>query len=147
LEQVRYHPERHLNAPVRWGGEVISVENRPQETWVEFLAYPLGNEGRPRYHRSSEGRFLGRFAGFLDPAVIKPGRGMTVSGTAEGVVTRNVGEYPYRFPLVKVQVYHLWPPRQTYPRYDPWYDPFYDPFYNPWYPYYRPPYYRYPYWW
>lgn len=153
IDEVRIHPKRHLHAPVRWGGEIISLDNRKQETWVELLAYPLGNEGRPRLHRSNKGRFLGRFPGFLDPSIFKPGRELTVTGWAEGLITRPVGEYPYSYPLVNVQVYHLWPVRQRHQpwRYDPWYDPFYDPFYDPWYPYYRHPFYRRPYypypWW
>ena len=149
LAEVRTDPERYRTAPVRWGGEIITIENKAQETWVELLAHPLDSEGRPLIYGASEGRFLGRIAGFLDPAVYTAERELTVTGWVEGQVIRKVGEYPYTYPLVNVRVHYLWPQRRPirHPRYDPWYDPFYDP----WYPYYRHPFYRYPHypypWW
>ncbi len=151
VTEVQAAPQRHLGAAVRWGGEIISVQNKERETWFEILGHPLDSEGRPRPEGGGEGRFVARIPGFLDPAIYAPKRELTVSGRLEDTVMRRVGEFPYLFPLVRVEDYYLWPLRQVSDRWrDPWYPPWYDPFYDPWYPYYGGAYYPYPYphpWW
>lgn len=58
-----------------------------------------------------------------------PGRETSVIGTLAEPMTRDVGEYEYRFPVVKAETVHLWPrqeQRVTY--YDPWPSPFWGPY-------------------
>lgn len=138
--EARADPERVAGVAVRWGGTIAGVENRRDETWIEVVARPLSRDGSPLERQAPQlGRFLARLPGFLDPAVYEDGRELTVRGHFEGVETRNIGEYPYRYPVVRVQQHVLWAPPPE-PR--PWdYDPFW---YDPWYPYpwwHRPPYY------
>ncbi len=122
---------------VRWGGAIARIDNRKEETWVEIVERPLTSDGEPGYSNSRGGRFIAVVEGFLDPAIYAPNRLITVAGTLDGVTTRSIGEFPYRYPLVKVGTFYLWPrlPRHYY--YPPyWYDPWY-----PWrypYPYYVP---------
>lgn len=52
---------------VRWGGEIISVENGADSTLIEILANPLKSYGRPKPDHAYQGRFMARIAGFLDP--------------------------------------------------------------------------------
>ena len=111
VKQVQASPKRYLDERIRWGGEIISVENKKSDTWFEVLSRPLDSEGQPRWRAESEGRFLARMSGFLDPAVYAPGRELTVSGWLGSTTIRNVGEYPYRFPLVNVEEHYLWPLR------------------------------------
>jgi outer membrane lipoprotein len=140
LAQALAEPDALKGREVRWGGAIARVENRKEETWIEIVERPLASDGAPGYQDSSAGRFIAKVAGFLDPAVYAPDRLMTVAGTLDGVTTRSIGEFPYRYPLLKVSAYYLWPrpPRGVdhyyYPPY--WYDPWY-----PWrYPYpYAPP--------
>ena len=129
---------------VRWGGEIAKVDNRPDHTLVEVVSRPLEKGGRPRSSDATGGRFLARIPGFIDPAVYKADRLFTVTGTVTGSVVRKVGEYPYRYPVVDVESYHLWEPLTPaygYPYPGPyrpwypygWYDPlWYDPAYGPW---------------
>lgn len=148
VKQVQAAPKRYLDAQVRWGGEIISIENKQSETWFEVLARPLDSGGYPAGEGATEGRFLARMPGFLDPAVYAPGRELTVSGRLQSTITRLVGEFSYRFPLVSIEDAYLWPLRKDVydQRYNsPWNDPFYDSFYAPWYPpYYGDSYYPYP---
>ncbi len=140
IEQVRASPDRFVDVPVRWGGDIIAVENKERSTWVEVLGRTLQSDGRPKLDAVPEGRFLAVVPGFLDPAVYASGREFTVTGRVASLVVRKVGDFPYSYPLVETQAHHLWPPRQEVR--DPWDDPFY---YDPWYPWYWDPYYRYPY--
>lgn len=140
VAEVQGHPEDFIHLLVRWGGEIITVENRQGETWFEVLSRPLDSSGRPKPEAKGGGRFLTRVTGFLDPVEYGVGRSITFVGQVSGSRVKQVGKYPYNYPLVEAESLYLWPIQREWPeRY-----PLYDPFYDPWYPY---PYYwrRYPY--
>jgi outer membrane lipoprotein len=139
VDEVQQHREQFINAKVRWGGDIISVENRSQETRIEILSRPLDDEGRPKDERRSIGRFIARIEGYLEPEEYPKNSQFTITGNLLEVVEKAVGEYPYPYPVIDVEAYYLWPEQKvnSHPYY---YDPFYDPFY---YPYWR----RYPYYW
>jgi len=144
IVDVREHPQQYRNAAVRWGGVIVSTRNERDHTILEVVGRDLDKEGRPRQEDRSLGRFLAKVNGFLDPAIYKPEREITVRGQVEAVIEQAIGEYRYAYPLVQAEATYLWQPRLQPPRY-PYYDPFY---YDPWYPwgwpYYRPwPYYPY----
>ena len=144
VAEARADPEALSGSEVRWGGVIAAVENARDETRIEVVSRPLDRAGRPESGDRSAGRFLARFQGFLDPAVYAAGRELTVRGTLDGVVSRPIGEFPYRFPVVDVYSHRLWQPLPEPGPYmhDPfWYRPWYS---DPWYPY---PWYRDPFWW
>lgn len=144
--EVRGDPEQFTGSRVRWGGTITNVRNREAETWIEVVARPLEDNGRPEEGDVSFGRFLARLKGFSDPAIYSEGREITVVGTLAEPVTQQIGEYPYRYPVVDVASHHLWPVQPRAPAY--YYDPYwYDPWYDPWYPFSPWPYYRHPYYW
>jgi len=144
IKAAQTSPKVYTHAQIRWGGNIISVENRSNETWIEVLAHPLDYEGQPNLDALSNGRFLARINGFLDPATYAPERQITVRGQLESTIVRHIGKHPYRFPLVRAQAHYLWPkaPEVTEPWHDPWYPyPYrHDPFYGPRSPYYWDPY-------
>lgn len=142
LGEVRTDPRPLIGARVRWGGTIVAVENRAAESWIEIVARNLGRDGRPQESGASEGRFLVRIDGFIDPVVYTEGQLLTVVGALEEPVTRLIGDFSYAFPVVHAESHFLWEPVSPPSRviHDPfWYDPF---FYDPWYPYYRHPFYR-----
>ncbi len=123
MAEARARGAAAVGARVRWGGRILSVENTAEATWLEVLALALGTDGEPDRDAPSEGRFLARVAGFLDPAVYAPDRLITLVGVLDKPVTRPVGEYPYVYPRLNVDVYYLWPRPAPAPRPDPWCDP------------------------
>lgn len=126
---------QHIDQRVRWGGVIQKVENHKEETLVELVGHRLDKTGRPVPTDQNPGRFIAQIKGFLDPAIYASERMLTIAGTVTTGTTRQIGEYTYHYPQIKVDKHHLWPKRDTlrhryYP--DPfWYDPFW---YNPWYP-------------
>lgn len=110
------------NQPVRWGGAILAVVNHPNDTEIEILTRKLGRYGKPVDSDETQGRFLARVDGFLDPAIYAQGRLLTVYGLIDSWENRNVGEKSYRYPLIKVQTHYLWPkePENVYPAYDPY---------------------------
>lgn len=120
---------------VRWGGTIAAVRNGHAHTWIEVVQHPLADDGRPERTDTSDGRFVARIHGFLDPAIYAPGRTLTVIGTLGDDQVHAIGGFPYTFPVVDVTRFYLWRPRPkrqpVYPSpfwYDPWY-PWGYPFY------------------
>ncbi len=139
-EQVQANPDAFVGQPLRWGGKVIEVQNREGHTDVLVLASELEKAGEPREQGQVYGRFIARISGFQEPSLFPSEARVTFSGVLSGVEKHPVGEYPYPYPVMQVDVYHVWPeprPHVRSPYYDPW----------PW-GYYRGyPGWGYPYWW
>jgi outer membrane lipoprotein len=97
------------DAPVRWGGVVIDVENEQKFSLVQVLYYPLNSYGRPRLDKPNKGRFLIQSTEFLDPAVYTKDTEITVAGTLKGDMERTVGNKTLRLPFISSKVIHVWP--------------------------------------
>jgi outer membrane lipoprotein len=134
---VRGQLDDYRGKQVRWGGTIISTENRQDSTRLTVLGQPLYKDGEPQLSDDIAGRFIAAVPGFLDPTVYAVDRRVTVTGTVTGMETGNVGEHPYHYPVVEAQAWYLWPQQSRYYRYydDPWYDPWYGPWYYHGYPY------------
>jgi len=92
--------------------EIIETRNTKDATWIEALQYPLDRNDRPVHGAVSEGRFLIRHEGFLDPAVYVPRREVTVAGEVQGRRTQTLDEAEYAYPVVADQEVRLWGPRK-----------------------------------
>lgn len=139
VEQVRDHVDDYLSQKVRWGGIILQIENKHNASELTIIALPLNEDGKPQNSDHSPGRFIAVIDEFVEPLVYSPERNITVTGKILRAETRKIGEFPYEYPVVQVEHYHLWPPKteSSYADYPPY--PFYDPFYYPWhYPYYYP---------
>ena len=106
---------RYEGQKVRWGGTIVGVENKVSDTWVEIVGRELGSYGRPKRGDQSLGRFLVRVEGFLEPAIYRPDRELTIYGTVESRLVRQINEHPYTYPLIKAQTHYLW---DEYDRYN-----------------------------
>ncbi|MEW5755107.1 MAG: Slp family lipoprotein [Pseudomonadota bacterium] len=142
LAEVRADSKRFEGAEVRWGGVIAKVNNQAAQTDIEIVSRALGSDGKPALEGFSDGRFIARFQGFVDPLVFSPGRQLTVAGILSGELTGKIGEFEYRYPVVNVTIFQLWPEPEPlryyeYP-YPPWYD---DPWWPYPYPHHYPPYY------
>ncbi len=130
-------PAALVGKPLRWGGELVRIENRADSSLLEILARPLHGSGLPDIDGPSAGRFLARVPGFVDPAAHPAGTRVTVIGRLAGSERGRIGDYEYRYPLVDVETWRDWgvyrePPPDPY-YHDPW---FWDPWFwgYPWYP-------------
>lgn len=136
--RVQSEPGRYLGQEVRWGGEILGLRNGVDSTEVEIFGRALFNDGEPRSDGGEGVRFIARVPGFLDPAEYRPEKRMSVRGRLDEAITRPVGEFSYLYPVVNVEVFHLWPKFEPPPQTIWVQDPFFDPWW-PWRPYpYRP---------
>jgi outer membrane lipoprotein len=143
VNQVQRTPQQFKGQQVRWGGTIVAVHNGPNETEIEVLSRPLDSEGEPLTNGEGRGRFIVEITGFIDPAVYAKERELTVVGPIIRTETRQVGDFPYIYPIIRGDHYYLWPqqsPPTAYPYYPPafgpwgfWYGPYFGPWMRPWY--------------
>jgi outer membrane lipoprotein len=103
-------PLAHKGEMVMLGGTIVQTVPRTGETEIEVLQKELSSSGEPRRTDRSEGRFLTVAGRFLDPAIYKPERDLTVAGRVVGSAVRRLGEIDYRYPVVAADELYLWPP-------------------------------------
>lgn len=107
--QVAQTPERYANGQVIWGGQVVAVNNLPDHSEIEILAYPLDASQRPRIGANrADGRFIALVPGYAEPMNYPAGAPITIDGRLAGSRAGKVGEADYVFPLVKVVQSHVW---------------------------------------
>lgn len=146
-EEFRIGGSKYMDKSVRWGGEIIAVENEENHSMVEILSHELGRRGRPLEQDEYQGRFIARVNEFLDPEYYKKGRQLTVYGTLTREIEKDISAHTYSYPVIDVEQYYLWPdytrlergympPAHFYPYHlrSPFMHPFYGHPY--WYPYY-----------
>ena len=128
LSLVKKDPDACRGKPVLWGGMIIKAENKKEGTLVEVLELPLDKSRRPKDIDSSEGRFLALYPEYLDVAIYRSGREVTVFGKIEGTRTLPLGEVDYTYPLIRAEKIRLWEKRaesirvfHKYPFYPYWY--------------------------
>lgn len=115
---VAANPDNFKGQSVLWGGVIVEVVNYENETWVEILALELNAYAKPFSSRMTNyGRFIAKTSDFLDPEVYQKGLRITVAGILIDPVDGKIGERPYKYPVVNITNYHLWPNRVRHHHY------------------------------
>lgn len=96
-----------IGATQLWGGVIVEVRNLEDSTWIEVVSYPLHRQ-QPLTSGMTNGRFLLRAPGFLDPLDHRVGRPLTARGRISGFEDGRIGEVAYRFPVLSADEIHLW---------------------------------------
>jgi outer membrane lipoprotein len=101
-------PDEARGKIVLLGGTIVQTMPRPKETEIEVVQKQLSSSGEPYLTDKSEGRFLVVVDRFLDPAIYRSGRDITVAGEVQESVLRRLGEIDYRYPVIAAMELHLW---------------------------------------
>jgi len=110
FESVIRNPSLAIGKKVLWGGEILETKTHAEYSLIEVIQKPLGFKERPLASDESRGRFLVEYRGqFLDPAIYKAGREVTIVGEIVKSETKKLGEMNYRYPYVSASYVHLWP--------------------------------------
>jgi outer membrane lipoprotein len=119
LKAVRENPKAHIDEMTLWTGEIIGAKNEKEGTLIEILQKPPNLDNRPKPGDTTEGRFLALYKGYLDVAIYKKGRDVTVAGRLKGQRVLPLGEIEYTYPVILVEEIHLWPERteENYPHF------------------------------
>jgi outer membrane lipoprotein len=111
-------PDESRGKIVLLGGTIVQTVPKPKETEIEVVQKQVSSSGEPYLTDKSEGRYLVVVDRFLDPAIYRSGRDITVAGEVQGSVLRRLGEIDYRYPVIAALELHLWKeplPPQAYP--------------------------------
>jgi outer membrane lipoprotein len=111
LSRVAESPGTYKGKVVLWGGKIIRTVNKEEGTQIEVLQLPLDINDRPKKVDASEGRFLILYPDYLDAAIYRQGRDVTVVGEIQGVNKLPLGEIEYTYPFLKSKKIHLWKAR------------------------------------
>ncbi|WP_051185007.1 Slp family lipoprotein [Desulfatiglans anilini] len=97
------------------GGQVVETKNLPGKSLIFVVQRAIDSRQKPKPDSESRGRFLISVEGFLDPAIYRAGRWITVVGTVAGSETRPLGEIQYTYPVIAEREHHLWPVKGVAP--------------------------------
>jgi outer membrane lipoprotein len=109
FEQLLENPEAYQGKTVLVGGDIIEARNYPEKTLIVVLQRPFELQNRPAVDGVSKGRFIVTISGFLDPAIYRKGRQITVVGVVLGKEVQPLGEIEYAYPVIAKRELHLWP--------------------------------------
>ena len=132
---LKRNADAYAGKTVILGGYILEIENLPDQTRLMVLQAPLNFQDEPDDRDRSRGRFRVIFPGFLDPAVYKKDRKITVAGTVTGAETVRINRHDYTLPVLRMREIHLWQEPREPPDYPYYYDPFYpwpDPRFRYW---------------
>jgi outer membrane lipoprotein len=147
LREVIKNPTFYKGKVVLWGGVIIESKNLTEGTRVTVLQKNLNRWGRPKESDESQGRFIVLYPGYLDTAIYRKDREITVAGEIIGQKVLPIDQIEYTYPLLSSREIHLWrevmEAEYPYGPYPWWWYPGWHP-YRPWYPWYPyHPWYRY----
>jgi outer membrane lipoprotein len=110
FKEVLTSPESYQGHLILLGGEILKAKRLKRGTQIELLQLPLTTDQKPTTDRTqSQGRVLVLHQD-LDPATLTPGTLVTFVGEVNGSVIEKMDEVDYRYPVLMVKHWHVWPP-------------------------------------
>lgn len=110
-------PASHAGRVIVLAGTIVEAANLKNSTRITLLQYPVGRRHRPRTNQPSGGRFLLSVPGYLETAIYRPGRAVSVIGEVVGREDLPLGETTYAHPVLVPKALHLWDEWDTGPRF------------------------------
>jgi outer membrane lipoprotein len=111
---VLANPEAYMGAIVIWGGRIVETTNTPEGSEIIVLETPLQGWEEPSSPEYSPGRFVAKSSSFLDPAIYRPGKKITIAGQVMGGEKKPLGTTEYTYPIVNIKEIYLWPAPKMY---------------------------------
>lgn len=102
VDKVQKNPAGYAGKKVLWGGVIIASENLESVTEIEVLETGLAWDLMPHSedYGESSGRFLIAAPQYLDTAIFKKGKKLTIAGTVKGLTTKKIGKMDYTYPVI-----------------------------------------------
>jgi outer membrane lipoprotein len=151
IAQLEQKPDSYTGRLFVLGGIIVSTRLTQEGSVIEAVYVPVDSSGYLLEMPKTTIRFKAlypRSRGYLDPAIYRANRTITLAGTFTGLLSGKIDEMEYTYHLFRIEDLHLWQEREHVAAYNP-------DLWGPWgpYPYWRYPYARYPYggfgsrWW
>ena len=111
--ELRQDPERFVGKYFLLGGGIVAVNNTNEGGELEVVQFRTDESGSIISTADSGGRFLAQSAGFLDPALYRPGFLVTLVGEVQGKIIMRLDELDYSYPVLAIREIHLWKPEEA----------------------------------
>lgn len=108
LAQLSGKVSAHQGEKVRWGGQIVKVENTDNGSTLHIAQFPLNSFGRPNIEADSDGRFLAQTNEFIDPYIYKEDTRVTVTGLISKQDTITVDKKTMTVPVVQISDIYRW---------------------------------------
>lgn len=105
--KVINNASRYINQEVVLGGLIVGVKNEETLTTIEIVNLPLDENAIPIKDASSQGRFIVRYNGFIEPSILKNSY-IRVSGIVLGKQKGRIDDMLYDYLLLKTDSYQTW---------------------------------------
>jgi outer membrane lipoprotein len=106
---IAANPAAYVGTVVLVAGTIVEARNFQHGTRLELLQYPADGRGRPRTNAPTGGRFLVWAPEYLETAIYRPGREITVAGEVTEPQELPLGDTTYRYPVLVPREVYLWP--------------------------------------
>jgi outer membrane lipoprotein len=113
FEKLLENPKAHKGKTLLLGGTIIETQNYSDKSGIVVLQRPLDFQKKPTAEDVSRGRFIVYTLGFLDPAIYRHGRKITVVGSVMGREVRPLDKMEYSYPVIEKKELYLWPSEET----------------------------------
>jgi outer membrane lipoprotein len=115
--QIAANPAAHVGTTVLVAGTIIEAINLQEGTRLEILQFPTGAGDRPLTTATPGGRFLVLAPDYLETAIYRKGRAITLVGEVQGQRDLPLGETTYHYPLLLPRELYLWSEGYDTPRF------------------------------
>jgi outer membrane lipoprotein len=115
--QIATDPTAYVGTTVLVAGTIIDAINLQEGTRLEILQFPTGSGDRPLTQATPGGRFLVLAPDYLETAIYRKGRAITLVGTVQGQRDLPLGETTYHYPLLVPHELYLWSEDYDVPRF------------------------------
>ena len=109
FETLMKEADAYVGRTVIVGGYILATEKLADKIIILTLQAPLGFRDEPKSRDESQGRFIVLHKDFLDPAVYRKDRKITVAGYVVGLTTEDDERCPNTCLNIESREIHLWP--------------------------------------
>lgn len=92
----------------RWGGQVVSVQNKGEMSELEIVYFPESSNGKPEVGMHSPGRFKVLVEGDVNIALSQNNSLITVLGKIGTPETGMIGSQAYTYPTLQASSFYVW---------------------------------------
>jgi starvation-inducible outer membrane lipoprotein len=114
-EQFIRNPPAHVGETVLLGGMITEYGVTREGTTLKVKPYTLDSQGLPRQLIQDGEEFLARTDNLLPPDKFGAGHMVTMTGTYQGLATKEQAEKAYRPMLFEIRTIRSWPRPAIYP--------------------------------
>lgn len=114
VSRLEQNPDSYRGSLFVLGGIIVNTKVSEEGSIIEAVYVPVDSSGYLNEVPKSTTRFMALYPkskGFLDPAIYKANRSVTLAGAFAGLRKGKIDEMVYTYPFFHIEDLHLWEER------------------------------------